>query len=185
MQKSTKTLRKLLHNNNLYTRGDKAQLIERLNIYNSSPDLPHYSIRTITHLKQLLSYRGLSTLGHKDVLISRLEEDDNTREKRIKKRNRKIRRNGSANFLTGLVDVDRYILMFLDYKDLCGASMTNQYTYTTVCNDSYWGDKLYEQFNSKSGERVLNNGVILTNKTRWEILTLLTSARAILKGIRC
>ncbi len=74
---STKTLRKKLYNIHLYTRGNKDQLIGRLNTYNSSPDLPHYSIRTITHLKQLLSYRRLSTIGRRNVLILRLEEETN------------------------------------------------------------------------------------------------------------
>lgn len=136
---NSKYLRDKLRKYELYISGSKTQLIDRIAIYEASPFKPHYSLRTITHLKILLRKRGLRVSGLKEKLINRLDEAD-----RLIISSRSI---SSSKFLTGIDDVDRVILLNLDDKSLLNACMSNKRSADISTNDNFWNQRIQHIYN--------------------------------------
>ncbi len=124
-------LKNLLVKRGFTKTGRKVELVDRLLSDND------YSILTIPKLKALLATRGLSIKGKKKELVARLEQ---------KSSHKRVEFEPGETILTGVLDVDRLILLELDDASLWNACRINKLAVRVCKTDKFWRERIERVF---------------------------------------
>ena len=134
-------LKVLLKSNGLSVNGPKEYLIHRLQ-YNNIKCNIGYLAYSEEELREIAEKRKLDTKGNKYTLIRRLKKND----KNKKPPEVLFVDKESTSVFTGVLDVDRQILLAIDDESLLRVCMVNKYMIDFMYDEVFWNLRIDERY---------------------------------------